>query len=72
MTPPYKPENVKGKTDSKALNHVKKIVRLKRVFFTKNNPSAYLSSINLLGPDPQKKSPRKIGFKHSNWLKIFE
>ena len=35
VTPPYKPENVKGKTDSKALNHVKKIVRLKRVFFTK-------------------------------------
>ena len=31
VTPPYRPENVKGKTDSKALNHVKKIVRLRGV-----------------------------------------
>ena len=26
VTPPYRPENVKGKSDSKALNHVRKIV----------------------------------------------
>jgi len=26
ITPPYKPENVKGISDSKALKHVKKIV----------------------------------------------
>ena len=26
ITPPYKPENVKGNSDSKALKHVKKIV----------------------------------------------
>jgi hypothetical protein len=27
VTPPYKPENVKGNSDSKALKHVRKIVR---------------------------------------------
>jgi hypothetical protein len=26
VTPPYRPENVKGKTDSKAHGHVRKIV----------------------------------------------
>lgn len=26
VTPPYRPENVKGKSDSKALNHVRKII----------------------------------------------
>ena len=32
ITPPYKPENIKEDTDSKAAEHVRKIVRQRRVY----------------------------------------